>query len=173
MVPGYCSEITNEKLLVNHAKRCLKTNSRGVWATIGLAAPVSDIGLNQPAIPARKKKDRRRPELPVELKVENPLLGGRMLLHRLQRVPLLRRAPRHRHDQPESTQHTDLKASGETSAHRGSSKLIAISENSLVNNEIAVPGATGCGIPACSPRSLWLAGHNWRPRAQTDPPRHA
>lgn len=133
-----CNEISNEKL----RKQCesiFENKLTGVWATIELAAPASDIGLNEINL---LEESGPALTLPVKVKVENPLLGSECYIgsnsHPMV-VPLTSGTT-----SPKAP-NKPIKGKLGSLSLRAEDEILVISENSLVNNEIAVPGATGCG----------------------------
>ena len=134
-----CNEITNEKLRKS-CEAVFENKLTGVWATIELAAPASDIGLNEANLLEEKGPALT---LPVKVKIENPLLGGECYLGSNEHpivVPLTTGTT-----SPKAP-NTPIKGKRGSISTRAEGEILVISENSLVNNEIAVPGATGCGI---------------------------
>lgn len=143
-VPGgisglvYCDEIKGEeKHEKEERKRCeevYENQLTGVYATIELAAPASSIYVNvdnliEESGPALK--------LPIKAKIENPLLGNECYIGS--------------NSKPIEVELTDgtsgsLKGKlGEIST-RAEGEILVISNNSLVNGTVSVPGATGCGL---------------------------
>jgi hypothetical protein len=127
-----CNEITNE----GERKVCeaiFENKLTGVNATIELAAPASDIYLNEENL---EEEMGTALQLPVKVKLENPLLGSECYIGSNAspiEVPLT------------TGTSGSLKGKLGTIGSRAEGNILVISNNTLVNNTIAVPGATGCG----------------------------
>ena len=134
-----CTEITNEKLRKS-CESIFENKITGVYATIELAAPASEIGLNEFNLLGETGTAL---QLPVKVKVENPLLGESCYIGSNEHPIVV----------PLTTGTTNPKAPNKpikgklgTLNTRADGEILVISENSLVNNELGVPGANGCGI---------------------------
>jgi hypothetical protein len=127
-----CNEISNEGL----RKACeaiFENKLTGVYATIELAAPASDIYLNEENLEAEMGTAL---SLPVKVKLENPLLGSECYIGSNASpivVPLT------------TGTSGSLKGKLGEIGTRAEGRILVISNDSLVNNTIAVPGVTGCG----------------------------
>ena len=127
-----CNEISNGAL----RKACelvFENKLTGVYATIELAAPASDIYLNEGNLEAEMGTALT---LPVKVKLENPLLGSECYIGSNASpivVPLT------------TGTSGSLKGKLGTVGSRAEGQILVISNNTLVNNTIAVPGVTGCG----------------------------
>jgi hypothetical protein len=133
-----CTEITNEKLRKS-CESIFENKITGVYATIELAAPASEIGLNEFNLLAETGTAL---QLPVKVKVENPLLGESCYIGSNEHPIVV----------PLTTGTTSPKAPNKPIkgklghlSTRADGEILVISENSLVNNELGVPGANGCG----------------------------
>jgi hypothetical protein len=127
-----CTEISNKTEREN-CEAIFENKITGVYATVELAAPASDIGLNEENLEAEMGTAL---SLPVKIKIENPLLGNECYIGS-NASPLI----------VELTTGTSgsLKGKLGTIGSRAEGGILVISDNSLVNNTVAVPGATGCG----------------------------
>ena len=127
-----CNEISNEGLR-KICEAIFENRLTGVYATVELAAPASDIYLNEENLEAEMGTALT---LPVKIKLENPLLGGECYIGSNASpivVPLT------------TGTSGSLKGKLGTIGSRAEGNILVISNNTLVNNTIAVPGATGCG----------------------------
>jgi hypothetical protein len=127
-----CTEISNKTEREN-CEAIFENKITGVYATVELAAPASDIGLNEFNLETEMGTAL---SLPVKVKLENPLLGNECYIGS-NSSPLI----------VELTTGTSgsLKGKLGTIGSRAEGGIVVISDDSLVNNTIAVPGATGCG----------------------------
>lgn len=127
-----CTEISNKEERKN-CEAIFENKITGVYATVELAAPASDIGLNEFNLETEMGTAL---SLPVKVKLENPLLGNECYIGS-NSSPLV----------VELTTGTSgsLKGKLGTIGSRAEGNILVISDNSLVNNTVAVPGATGCG----------------------------
>ena len=127
-----CTEISNKEER-EHCEAIFENKLTGVYATVELAAPASDIGLNEFNLETEMGTAL---SLPVKVKLENPLLGNGCYIGS-NSSPLV----------VELTSGTSgsLKGKRGTFSSRAEGGILVVSEDSLVNNTIAVPGATGCG----------------------------
>ena len=127
-----CTEISNKEEREN-CEAIFENKLTGVYATVELAAPASDIGLNEFNLETEMGTAL---SLPVKVKLENPLLGNQCYIGSNSSpivVPLT------------TGTSGSLKGKlGEISS-RAEGGILVIKNDSLVNNTIAVPGATGCG----------------------------
>ncbi len=132
-----CNEITGEGKHEKEArKKCeeiFENKITGVNATVELAAPASSIILNEFNLETEMGTAL---SLPVKVKLENPLFGNECYIGSNSSpivVPLT------------TGTSGSLKGKlGEISS-RAEGGILVIKNDSLVNNTIAVPGATGCG----------------------------
>jgi hypothetical protein len=133
-----CTEISNKKLR-EQCEAIFENKLTGVYATVELASPASSIYLNEFNLAT---ENGTALGLPVKVKIENPLLGGECYIgsnaHPIE-VPLTSGETH-----PKAPNKPIKGKAGEFTANPTGEFLI-IKENSLVNNEIGVPGATGCG----------------------------
>jgi hypothetical protein len=127
-----CTEITNKKLRES-CESIFENKLTGVYATIELAKPASEIGLNENNLLAEMGTAL---SLPIKVKLENPLLGNECYLGS-NSSPIV----------AELTDGTSgsLKGKLGTISTRAEARILVIKENTLVNNTVAVPGANGCG----------------------------
>jgi len=127
-----CTEISNKEER-EHCEAIFENKLTGVYATVELAAPASEIGLNEFNLETEMGTAL---SLPVKVKLENPLLGNNCYIGSNSSpivVPLT------------TGTSGSLKGKlGEISS-RAEGGILVIKNDSLVNNTIAVPGATGCG----------------------------
>jgi hypothetical protein len=127
-----CTEISNKQER-EHCEAIFENKLTGVYATIELAAPASDIYLNEFNLETEMGTAL---SLPVKVKLENPLLGNACYIGS-NSSPLIV-------DLTSGTSGSLKGKLGEIGS-RAEGGILVISHNSLVNNTIAVPGATGCG----------------------------
>jgi hypothetical protein len=127
-----CTEISNKEERKN-CEAIFENKITGVYATVELAAPASDIGLNEENLEAEMGTAL---SLPVKIKIENPLLGNECYIGS-NSSPLI----------VELTSGTSGSLKGKLGeiGSRAEGGILVISDNSLVNNTVSVPGATGCG----------------------------
>ena len=127
-----CNEISNKEER-EHCEAIFENKLTGVYATVELAAPASDIGLNEFNLETEMGTAL---SLPVKVKLENPLLGNQCYIGS-NSSPLV----------VELTTGTSGSLKGKLGkiGSRAEGGILVISEDSLVNNTIAVPGANGCG----------------------------
>lgn len=133
-----CNEITgegkHEKELRKACEEVFENKITGVYATVELAAPASSIGLNEFNLETEMGTAL---SLPVKVKLENPLLGNNCYIGSNSSpivVPLT------------TGTSGSLKGKlGEINS-RAEGGILVITNDSLVNNTIAVPGANGCGF---------------------------
>lgn len=132
-----CYEIKN--LLVRIACEIVFENGlTGVSATTELAAPASSIGLNEENL---LNETGTALSLPVKVKLENPLLGNECYIGS-NANPIVINLTTGTTSPPPPNKPISGKVGKLESNEEGS--LLTIRENSLVNNEFAAPGATGC-----------------------------
>ncbi len=127
-----CYEINNEQ----ERKACeaiFENKVTGVNATTELAAPASSIGISTTNYFIGSGAALT---LPVKLHLENPLLGSSCYVGS-NASPII----------VELTTGTSGAVTGSTGNFeiKGEGEIIAFSDNSLVNNTFAAPGANGCG----------------------------
>jgi len=128
-----CTEISNKE----EREKCeaiFENKLTGVNATVELAAPASSIGLNEFNLETEMGTAL---SLPVKVKLENPLLGNNCYIGSNSSpivVPLT------------TGTSGSLKGKLGKIGSRAEGGILVISEDSLVNNTIAVPGANGCGF---------------------------
>ena len=139
-----CDEIKGEE---KHEKeertKCeevFENKVTGVWATVELAAPANDIGLNELNVFDEKGTGL---SLPVKVKIENPLLGNNCYIGS-NSSPIVVNLTTGETSPPAPNKPIHGKL-GEVST-RAEGEILVIKNNALVNNSIAVPGASGCGI---------------------------
>jgi hypothetical protein len=127
-----CTEISNKTEREN-CEAIFENKITGVYATVELAAPASDIYLNEENLEAEMGTALT---LPVKIKIENPLLGNECYIGS-NSSPLI----------VELTSGTSGSLTGKlgTIGSRAEGNILVISDNSLVNNTVSVPGAAGCG----------------------------
>lgn len=143
-VPGglsglvYCDEIKGEgEREKRQRKKCeevYENQLTGVWATVELAGSASKIGLKEANLFTEEGPTL---ELPVKVKIENPLLGNECYIAS--------------NSSPINVALTDgtsgsLKGKFGELTSRAHGGILVIKDDSLVNNTIAVPGASGCGL---------------------------
>jgi hypothetical protein len=139
-----CKEIKNEF----ERKVCeviFEKGILGVTATTELAVPASSIGLSESAllepvlseafgIPALS--------LPVKIKLDNPLLGKECYIgSNTEPITLNLITGTTKPPAPNKA----IKGKVGTLTTRSEARILVISNNSLVDNSFAAPGATGCG----------------------------
>jgi hypothetical protein len=127
-----CTEIKESKAR-KACEEVFENKLTGVYATIELAAPASSIGLNEAAL---FEEMGTALLLPIKVKIENPLLGSTCYLGS-NSAPII----------TELTSGTSgsLKGKLGTVGSRAEGEIAVITEDSLVNNTVSVPGAKGCG----------------------------
>lgn len=127
-----CTEISNKEER-EHCEAIFENKLTGVNATVELAGPASSIGLNEFNL---ETESGTALSLPVKVKLDNPLFGSECYIGSNASpivVPLT------------TGTSGSLKGKlGEIST-RAEGGILVIKNDSLVNNTIAVPGATGCG----------------------------
>ena len=127
-----CNEISNKEER-EHCEAIFENKLTGVNATVELAAPASSIGLNEINL---ETENGTALSLPVKVKVENPLLGNECYIGS--------------NSSPLVVELTTGKSGSLTGklgeiGLRAENRILVIKNDSLVNNTLAVPGATGCG----------------------------
>jgi hypothetical protein len=133
-----CTEISNGKLR-KQCEEIFENKLTGVWATVELAAPASDIYLNETNL---LEASGTALGLPVKVKVENPLLGNECYIGSNAHPIVVNLTTGTTSPKPPNKPISGKV--GEIST-RAEGEILLIKNNALVNNEIAVPGATGCG----------------------------
>jgi hypothetical protein len=132
-----CNEIKgegkNEKEARKKCEEVFENKLTGVWATIELAGPASSIHLN---IANLLEETGTALKLPVKAKIENPLLGSNCYIGS-NSSPI----------NVELTSGTSGSVKGKLGelSTRAEGEILVISNDSLVNGTVSVPGATGCG----------------------------
>jgi hypothetical protein len=133
-----CYEISNflERLA---CEVVFENGVTGVTATTELAAPASAIGIN---IENLSTEEGIALSLPTKVHLENPLLGSSCYIG----------SNAHPIELPLTTGTTSppppnkpIKGKKGTTEFRHEFQILVLSENSLVNNSFAAPGAEGCG----------------------------
>jgi hypothetical protein len=127
-----CTEISNKEER-EHCEAIFENKLTGVYATVELAAPASSIVLNEGNIFDESGVGLA---LPVKVKVENPLLGNECYIGS-NASPLVVELT--------TGMSGSLKGKLGEVGLRAEDRILVITHNSLVNNTIAVPGASGCG----------------------------
>lgn len=142
-VPGGLAGLVNCKEISNFLERIaceliFENKLTGVNATTELAAPASSIGLNETNLLLRKGVAL---SLPVKVHLENPFLGSECYLGS-NSAPIVIGFTTGTTSPP--LPNKPISGSpGEVKF--GPEGVLNITKNSLVNNEFAAPGATGCG----------------------------
>jgi hypothetical protein len=134
-----CNEISNKKLR-EQCEAIFENKITGVNAVIELAAPASHIGLNEDNLLI---EEGTALSLPVKIKLENPLLGGECYIGS-NASPINVELTTGTTAPPLPNKPIKGKL-GEVSV-RAEARILVIKNNSLVNNTVAAPGASGCGI---------------------------
>lgn len=133
-----CTEISNKKLRES-CEAIFENKLTGVYATVELAAPASEIGLNEFNLLSEMGTAL---QLPVKVKIENPLLGSECYIGS-NSAPIV--VPLTTGTTSPKAPNKPIKGKLGNLSTRAEGEILVISQNSLVNNEIGVPGATGCG----------------------------
>jgi hypothetical protein len=133
-----CNEISN--LIERVACEVVFENGvTGVNATTELAAPASQIGLNEANLLG---EEGTALTLPVKVHLENPLLGSECYIgSNSSPVSISLTTGTTKPPAPNKP----IKGSAGTTSVNAEGTILTISKNSLVNNSFAAPGATGCG----------------------------
>jgi hypothetical protein len=143
-VPGGLAGLVNCKEIKEIIERILcevtfENGLTGVNATTELAAPASSIGLNEANL---LSETGTALELPVKVHLENPLLGSTCYLGS-NTSPIVLKLTTGTTAPP--LPNKPIKGKLGTITVIGGGQILKISNNSLVNNSFAAPGATGCG----------------------------
>jgi hypothetical protein len=133
-----CNEISNffERIA---CEVVFENGTTGVNATTELAAPASSIGLNEFAL---LLEEGTALQLPVKVKLENPLLGSECYVGS-NSSPIIIDLTTGTTEPPAPNK--PIKGSKGELGSRGEGRILVISKNSLVNNSFAAPTANGCG----------------------------
>jgi hypothetical protein len=134
-----CNEITNKKLR-EQCEAIFENKITGVNAVVELAAPASHIGLNEINLLI---EEGTALSLPIKIKLENPLLGSECYIGS-NASPINVELTTGTTAPPLPNKPIKGKV-GEITT-RAESRILVIKNNSLVNNTVAAPGASGCGI---------------------------
>jgi hypothetical protein len=111
-----------------------------VTATTELAAPASDIGLNEKDLLAEKGVALT---LPVKIKLENPALGNSCYIGSTAH-PIVLELTTGMTSPPPPNEPISGKLGEVTSNPNG--EILIVNENELVDNSFATPGVEGCGL---------------------------
>ena len=133
-----CKEI-KEILLRISCEVVFENGLTGVSATTELAASASSIGLNEANL---LSETGTALELPVKVHLENPFLGSECYLGS-NTSPIVLKLTTGTTAPP--LPNKPIKGKLGTITVIGGGQILKISNNSLVNNSFAAPGATGCG----------------------------
>jgi hypothetical protein len=132
-----CNEIKGLGLLETLARAAcelvFENGATGVNATTELAAPASDIGLNEENILSEKGVGL---SLPIKVRLENPLLGSECYIGSNSNPVTI-----------ELTSGTSGSVKGKLGnlSSRAEGGILVIKNNTLVSQTFAAPAATGCG----------------------------
>lgn len=133
-----CKEISN--FFVRHAcEFVFESKLTGVTATTELAAPASSIGLN---VVNFLTETGTALSLPVKVHLENPFLGSSCYIGSNE-APIILELTTGATSPPKPNE--SIKGSKGTVGFAGEGGILVLSNNSLVNNSFAAPGANGCG----------------------------
>jgi hypothetical protein len=111
-----------------------------VYATTELAAPATDIGINEKNLLEEKGTAL---SLPVKVKLENPILGNSCYIGS-EKHPIVLNLTTGKTNPPPPTE--PIKGSlGEVTSNP-TGEILIVKNNELVNNEFAAPGVKGCGF---------------------------
>jgi hypothetical protein len=143
-VPGGLAGLINCKEIKEIIERiacevAFENGLTGVSSTTELAAPASSIGLNEGAL---LSETGTALSLPVKVHLENPFLGSSCYLGSNSH-PIVIELTTGTTSPPAPNKPIKGKVGSISVIAEGS--ILKISNNSLVNNSFAVPGATGCG----------------------------
>jgi hypothetical protein len=143
-VPGGLAGLINCKEIKEFFERIacelfFENSFTGATETTELAAPASSIGLNEANL---LSETGTALELPVKVHLENPFLGSSCYLGS-NAHPIVIAFTTGTTSPPEPNK--PIKGKLGTITVVGGGQILKISNNSLVNNSFAAPGATGCG----------------------------
>jgi hypothetical protein len=137
-----CNEI-HELLLRLTCELTFQNGLTGVTATTELAAPASDIVLNEANLFQRKGIAL---SLPIKVKLSNPLLGSQCYIGSNAHPIMLELTTGTTSPPPPNK---PISGWGGSITENAAETIIFVKENTLVNNSFAAPGVEGCGaIPA-------------------------
>jgi len=128
-----CTEITNEGLRKS-CESIFENKLTAVYATVELAAPASEIYLNETNLVTESGTALG---LPIKVKLENPLFGSKCYIGSNAKPIVV--------DLTTGSSGSLKGRLGEVSA-RAEGEILVIKDNSLVNDTIGVPAAEGCGL---------------------------
>jgi hypothetical protein len=131
-----CNEIS-EKKAREACEAIFENKLTGVWATIELAGPASSIGWS---VESLIEEAGTALALPVKVKLENPLFGSECYIGS-NANPIVVDLTTGTTSPPGPND----PISGKLGAIALEDGILKFTEDSLVNNSIAVPGASGCG----------------------------
>jgi len=129
-----CTEIKEPKAK-KACEEVFENKLTGVYATLELAGPASSIGIDEAAL---FEENGTALSLPIKVKIENPLLGSTCYLGS-ESAPIV--------TELSSGTSGSLKGKFGTLGARAEGEIAVITDNTLVNNTVSVPGAKGCGGP--------------------------
>jgi len=129
-LPKFLQELFNE---------FINNGITGVTATTELAAPASEIGLNEFNLLTEKGTAL---SLPVKLKLSNTFLGSECYIGS-NSSPIVIELTTGTTSPPEPNK--PIKGSRGKLESNEEGTILTVSKNSLVNNSFAAPGANGCG----------------------------
>ncbi|HEV2945500.1 MAG TPA: hypothetical protein VGX26_10345 [Solirubrobacteraceae bacterium] len=132
-----CNEIT-EPVAKLACELVFQNGLTGVNAVTELAAPASSIGLNEENLLTATGTAL---SLPVKVRLENPFLGSSCYIGSNSN-PIVLNLTTGTTSPPKPNEPITGKIGTFTSTEEGS--ILTISENTLVGNSFAAPGATGC-----------------------------
>ena len=144
-----CAEITgegaHEKELRKTCEKTFEEGALGVYATLELAAPASDIYLNENALESEFPYPPYPPALvlPAKIHLENSLLGGECYINS-NSEPIELALTTGATSPPAPNKSIKGKLGELTSKEKG--KILVIKDNTLVGNAFAVGKAHGCGL---------------------------
>ncbi len=127
-----CTEIKEPKAK-KACEEVFENKLTGVYATLELAGPASSIGIDEAAL---FEESGTALSLPIKVKIENPLLGSTCYLGS-ESAPIV--------TELSSGTSGSLKGKFGTLGSRAEGDIAVITDNTLVNNTVSVPGAHGCG----------------------------
>lgn len=142
IVPGGLLGAVCERLPLVLKKLCEQVGSEGlsrVKATTELAAPASSIGLNDENLIAQSGT---AVSLPLKVRLENAFLGGNCYIGSNSN-PIILNLTTGSTSPPAPNQ--PIKGKAGTFKVNKTGDILTVSNNSLVDNAFAAPGATGCG----------------------------
>jgi hypothetical protein len=134
-----CNEI-REPLLRLTCELTFQNGVTGVTATTELAAPASDIVLNEANLFQRKGIAL---SLPIKVKLDNPLLGSKCYIGS-NAHPIMLELTTGKTSPPPPNK--PISGFGGSITENESETIIFVTGNTLVNNSFAAPGVEGCSV---------------------------